>query len=187
MPNLVNRLVVQELTGELKDAEGLLVLSFAGLTVKESEALRGDLAKKSVRLLMVRNSLARLVLSERGFELAPKMLAGNTAIAYGRTEAAIHAAKILTSPEVKKVGKVQIRAGVLEGRLLAANDAAALAGVPDRPTLQAKILSCLIGPPTGIVGALNAVPSGLVRVLQARADQLQASSAAAPAADVPVA
>jgi large subunit ribosomal protein L10 len=186
MPNLVNRLVVQELTREFQDAAGMLVVSFAGLTVKESEGLRGDLAKQGVQLRMVRNSLAQLVLREKGFELDTQMLAGNTAIAYGRTEAAIHAAKILTAPEVKKVGKVQIRAGVLEGRLLGASDAASLAGVPDRPTLQAKILGCLVGPPAGIVGTLNAVPASLVRVLQARADQLGASAPAA-AAEAPAA
>jgi large subunit ribosomal protein L10 len=182
MPNLVNRLVVQELTNEFQGADGMLVVSFAGLTVKESEGLRGDLAKKGVQLRMVRNSLAQRVLREKGFELTPRMLAGNTAIAYGKTESAIHAAKILTSPEVKKAGKVQIRAGVLEGRLLEASDAESLAGVPDRPTLQAKILGCLIGPSSGIVGTLNAVPSGLVRVLQARADQLQVQAPAAEAA-----
>ena len=180
MPNLVNRLVVQELTQELASAEGMLVVSFGGLTVKESEGLRGSLAKQGIALRMIRNSLARRVLAERGFELSPEMLAGNTAIAYGRTEAAIHAAKLMTSPEVKKAGKIQVRAGVLEGRLLGAEDAAALAGVPDRPTLHAKILGCLVGPSRGIVGTLNAVPASLVRLLQARADQLAASTPAAP-------
>lgn len=183
MPNLVNRLVVSELETELRDAQGMLVVSFGGLTVKESEGLRGHLAAKGVQFRMVRNSLARLVLSQRGFELGPDVLSGNTAIAYGKSEAAIHAAKLLTSPEVKKAGKVQIRAGVLEGQLLGARDAVALADVPDRNTLNAKILGCLVGPPAGIVGALNAVPAGLVRLLQARADQL--APADAPAGEAP--
>jgi large subunit ribosomal protein L10 len=184
MPNLVNRLVVSELETELRDAQGMLVVSFGGLTVKESEGLRGNLAAKGVQIRMVRNSLARLVLQGRGFEVGPEVLNGNTAIAYGKNEAAIHAAKIFSSPEVKKAGKVQVKAGVLEGQLLGPRDAAALADVPDRNTLNAKILGCLVGPPAGIVGALNAVPAGLVRLLQARADQL---AAAAPAAEAPAA
>lgn len=179
MPNLVNRLVLQELKQEITAAEGLLVLSFAGLTVKETESLRNDLAKKGYAVRMVRNSLARIVLAERGFEVDDKVLAGNTAIAYGSTEGTIHAAKILTSPEVKKIGKVTLRAAVLEGRLLGARDAASLASVPDRTTLNGKILGCLVGPSRGIVGTLNAVPAGLVRLLQARADQLAKAEPAA--------
>ena len=89
MPNLVNRLVVKELQQELGTAEGMVLVSFGGLTVKESESLRNALAKKGAGLTMVRNSLARRVLAERGFELTPEMLTGNTAIAWGSTESAI--------------------------------------------------------------------------------------------------
>src|SRR4051812_23072373 len=123
MPNVVNRLVVQELTDAFKDAEGMLVVSFGGLTVKESEGLRTKMAEKGVKMRMVRNSLARRVLKDRGLELGEKVLLGNTAIAYGKAEAAIHAAKLFTSAEVKKAGKVTVRAGVLEGQVLGAKDA----------------------------------------------------------------
>lgn len=182
MPNLVNRLVFAELERELGRAEGMVLVSFGGLTVKETESLRNQLASKGAELRMVRNSLARRVLANRGFELDAKSLEGNVAIAYGAPEAAIHAAKIFTSAEVKKVGKVQIRAGVLEGNLLSPSDSAALANVPDRNTLNSKILGCLSGPARGLATVLAATPSGLARVLKARVDQLEAQSGAAPAA-----
>jgi large subunit ribosomal protein L10 len=172
MPNLVNRMVVGELTRELGEAEGLVVLSFGGLTVAESEGLRDQLAAKGVRLRLVRNSLARRVLEERGLAFPDGALQGNTAIAYGDTEAAIQAAKILTSTEVKKAGKVALRAGMLEGRMLDARDAAALADVPDRNTLNARLLGALSGPARGVAGLLNAVPSSLARLLDARAKKL---------------
>ncbi len=171
MPSLVNRLVIGELTKELAEAQGMLFLSFGGLTVKESEALRGKLASKGVRVRMVRNALAR------------RVLAGNTAIAWGDSEAAVHAAKFATEPEVKKLGKVKIRAGVLDGALLTEKDAAALAGIPDRKTLQAKLLACLSGPARGLVATLNGLPSSLTRVVNARAGTLppEASAPDAPA------
>ena len=93
MPSVVNRLVVRELTRELADAKGMLFLSFGGLTVKESESLRGKLAAKGVRVRMVRNALARRVLAERGFEVGDTTLAGNTALAWSTAEAAIFAAR----------------------------------------------------------------------------------------------
>lgn len=173
MPNLVNRLVVQELQRDLGQAEGMVVVSFAGLTVKETESLRNALAKQGAGLSMVRNSLARRVLAERGFEIGDGVLAGNTAIAFGKAEAAIHASKIFQGADVKKAGKVQIRAAVLEGKLLGASDAVALADVPDRNTLNAKLLGCLTASARNLVQLLNAVPAAQARVLGGRVEQLE--------------
>ncbi len=181
MPSLVNRLVVGELVQEIGKAQGMVVLSFGGLTVKESESLRGKLAAKGVKMRMVRNALARRVLAERGLEVG-EVLAGNTAIAWGDSEAAIHAAKIATEADVKKAGKVKIRAGVLDGKLLGEKDALALASVPDKKTLQAKILGCLSGPARGLVATLNGLPGGVTRVIHARAGTLPSTEAAAEAA-----
>ena len=172
MPNVVNRLIVRELTAEFDSAEGMVVVTWGGLNAVENETLRDKLAEKGCKLALVRNSLARLVLKEKGFEVADGVLVGNTAIAYGNAEATVHAAKTFSQADVKKAGKVKIRAGVLEGRLLDAGDAAALADVPDRKTLEGKIVGCIVGPSRSLVSLVNQVPSGLVRVLQARAEQL---------------
>lgn len=179
MPNLVNRLVVRELTAAFEGAEGLILVAWGGLNAVENETLRDKLAEKGCALRVVRNSLARLVLQQRGFELGLDVLTGNTAIAYGSTEAVLHAAKLFASAEVQRAGKVAVRAGALEGRLLGVADIAQLAEVPDRATLQARMLGCVSGPARGLVGTLNAVPSSLVRVLKARADQLEQVGAAA--------
>jgi large subunit ribosomal protein L10 len=178
MPNLVNRLVTQELSNAFQEAEGMIVVSFGGLTVKESEGLRNRMAEKGVKMRMVRNSLAQRVLKERGLDLGEQALAGNTAIAYGKAEAAIHAAKLFTSPDVKKAGKVKVRAGMIEGKVLGPEDAVLLADVPDRNTLNSKILGCISGPPRGFVMVLNGPTSSLVRLLKARADKLEAQGGA---------
>jgi len=179
MPNLVNQLVVRDLSAAFEKAEGLIVIGYAGLNAVENETLRDKLAEKGCELRMVRNALARLVLHQRGWELAEDSFAGNTAIAFGDAEAVIHAAKVLASAEVKKVGKAKARAGVLEGRLLGPADVAQLADVPDRTTLQARLLGCISGPARGLVSVLNGLPAGLARVTQARADRLAETGAAA--------
>jgi large subunit ribosomal protein L10 len=171
VPNIVNRIVSRELEQEFDGVEGLVMVSFGGLTVEQSEKLRGELASKGIRFRMVQNSLARRVLLEKGYEFPKDVLKGNTGIAYGDAEAAIVAAKLFTSKEVKAMGKVEIKAGMLESNVLSAGDAAQLADVPDRDTLRAKILGCLSGPARNLVGTIHAVPGGLARVLQAHADQ----------------
>jgi len=171
MPNLVNRLICKELENELKDADGMLLVGFAGLTVVESEDLRDKLAAQNVSFRMVKNSLARRVFADRGYEFDAETFTGNVGLAYGETEAPIHAAKVFTEKSVKKAGKVQDKAGVMEGTILGPKDALQLADVPDRDTLRAMMLGVISGPARQLVGTINALPAGLARVLQAHADQ----------------
>lgn len=170
MPNLVNQLTVKEYEASFKDAEGFVVAAFDGLTVLESETLRCQLEERGAGFRMVRTKLARRVLADKGYEFPAEALEGSTAIAYGNAEAAIGAAKILTGPEVKKAGKVKLKAGMLEGKVLDSNEAVALADVPDRNTLNAMFLGALQGPGRGLVGMLQAPYGSLLRVLQARID-----------------
>jgi len=171
MPSLINRLIVRDLATAFQAADGLIVLTYGGLTAVENETLRDKLAEKGCELR----------LKQRGHDVASEHFVGNVAIAFGNAEAVIHAAKVLNSADTKKLKKATVRLGLLEGKLLTAADVVQLGDVPDRPTLQSKILGCLSGPPRGLVTTMNAVPSALVRVLQARADQLE-KSAGAPAA-----
>lgn len=170
MPNLVNTLVSNEYRSLLEGNEGLLVATTGGLTVAESEGLRVQLDKGGARMRTVRNALARRALAERGFEFPADTFVGNVAVFYGSTEATIHAAKVLTSPEVRKAGKVVLRGGVLDGSQLSASDAVLLADTPDKNTLRAQLLGVLQGPARGLASLLNALPSGMARVLQARID-----------------
>jgi large subunit ribosomal protein L10 len=183
MPNLVNRLVVEEYRRTFDAAQGMVFVSMAGLSVAEVETIRCALADQGVELQMLRNSLAAHVLGQQGYSFADGFFVGNLALAHGSAEAAIHAAKIFASPEVKKAGKISFRGGVLDRSVLSAKEAEQLASVPDKNTLRARLIGCLQGPSRGLVGALNGLPGGLVRLINAHAEKAQggaAESAAAP-------
>jgi large subunit ribosomal protein L10 len=169
---MVNQMVVRDLAEELGSVEGMVIVSYGGLTVAENERMRNELAEKGAKLRMVPNRLARRALKERGLEVSREAMSGNTAIAYGSTESALGAAKVFTHKDVKKLGKVEFRGALLEGAILSAQAAEALADVPDRDTLHSMLLGVIQGPARGLTTVINAVPSGLARVLQARADQL---------------
>ncbi|MCY3000823.1 MAG: 50S ribosomal protein L10 [Planctomycetota bacterium] len=171
MPNLVNNLIATEYDGLLAKAEGVIVMSLGRVTVKELEPLRNKLAKDGVRVRMVRSSLLRRALAAKGYEASAELLAGNTGIAYGSLEGTIAAAKILTADDVKKPGKIQLRGAIFDGVLIGAKDAVALAGLPDKKTLRGQLVGCLVGPMRGLVTTLNGLPSGTVRVLQAKIDK----------------
>jgi len=188
MPNFVNQMVARELEQEFEGCDGMVIVSFAGLSIVESEKLRNQLAEKSVGFRMVQNRIAQRVLAARGLEFEAGTLKGNTAIAYGDTEAAISAAKVLTDREVKKLGKVTIKGGVLEGLALDAAAANALADLPDRNTLNAMLLGVISGPARALVCILNALPASVARVIQAHADtQPEAGADAGASGDAPAA
>ena len=170
MPNIVNKMVIREITSAFGSAEGMVVVSMAGLTVEESEALRGSVAEGGASFRMVRNSLAKIALKENGIEIPEDVFQGNVAIAYGDAEQTIGAAKALTKTDLSKDGKVAVRAGMLAGSVLNASDAAALADVPDRDTLNAMLLGAIAGPARSLVSLLAAPGGAMARVINAHAD-----------------
>ncbi|MDF1800849.1 MAG: 50S ribosomal protein L10 [Planctomycetota bacterium] len=170
MPNIVNKLSLTQLTSAWSEAEGLLFFSMAGLTMEENEELRGAIFESGAQVRLVRNRLAVLALASNGHEVDSEIFKGNVAVAWGDAESTIGAAKVVTGSKLKKAGKLDVRGGMLEGNLLGASDAAALSDVPDRPTLQAKLLGCISGPAQGLVRVINGNPSGLARLIQARID-----------------
>ena len=69
----------------------------------------------------------------------------------------------------------ELKAGVLDGKLLAIDDIKALAELPSREELLAKMLGSMSAPATNFVGVLAAVPRSLVQVLAAIKDQKEAA------------
>lgn len=171
MPNIVNELTVREYSESFVQSDGLILCTWAGLDMPLNEELRGKVAEKGAQLKVVRSSLARRVLAEKGIEFSDENMVGNLAVVWGDAEQTIGAAKVLTDKAVKKTGKVQIRGGVLEGKQLSAGEAALLADVPDRDTLNAQMLGVIQGPARALASIINAVPSSVARVLQARVDE----------------
>jgi len=173
MPNLINEIVVRQLSDEFARAQGLVVVSVNGLTVEETEKLRDSLAERGMRLRVVRNRLAQLALKNRGIEPPPGLFGGNVACSWGSSEDAIAMAKIVKGSEARKKGKVAFRGGLFEGNLLDAKGAAALAELPGKNELRAMLLGLLGGPARSLATLVQAPGASLARALQAHVDKGQ--------------
>jgi large subunit ribosomal protein L10 len=177
MPNVVKEMMIRELSAELKGAEGMLIVNMSGLTVAETEVLRVKLAANDVPLRMVPNRLARRALADRGLPTPDGMLKGNVALSWGGPEAAIHAAKVVKDAPAQKEGRLSYLGAVLEGNVLGAADAAAMADMPGKNELRSMLLSCLSAPARGLVMCLAGNGAGLARVIQAHVDADSAGGA----------
>jgi large subunit ribosomal protein L10 len=142
--------------GSVKD---FVVLSISGLTAQQENGLRNALRKKKVRLLQVKNSLARIALDGAGVPI-PKdspYWVGTTTFAWGAGSVAELSRSIddqLTNPKTAPVykDKVKIKGAVAEGQLVPFDIAKKM---PTREEALAAVLSAILGPASQIAGCLT--------------------------------
>ena len=157
--------VVQEIKGKLEASKGAVLTDYRGLNVAEVTELRNKLREVGVEYKVVKNTLARIAANEIGIEGLDGYLEGPTAIAYG-IEDAVAPAKVL-SEFAKAHVNLEIKAGILEGKVIDLNGVKALADLPSREVLLAKLLGSMQSPLYGMANVLQGNLRNLVYVLDA--------------------
>jgi len=164
--------VVESLHTAWLEANTGVVTHYRGLSVAQMGSLRRSLRTAKVNMQVVKNTLARRAAEGTGFTAAEEFFSGPTAIAYGNDPVAL--AKAL-SDFAKEHEALKILGGVLDGKRLDQAGVKALASLPPREVLMAKMLGSMQSPLTGFLRTLNEVPSSFVRTLAAIRDQKQAA------------
>lgn len=153
-------------------AKVAVVTEYRGLTVEEITTLRRALQKENSDYMVTKNTLAKIASKGTPFEVLADSLKGPIAIAFGFHDE-VAPAKVLTK-FIKDVKKGEIISAALDGKLLNAKETQVLASLPSKEELYAKMLGSINSPATGIVGAVNAVMSSLVRAMDQVAKQKSA-------------
>lgn len=156
--------VVDEVRSRLSDAPAALLTEYRGLKVGELAALRRSVREAGGDYKIYKNTLVRFAARDLGLELE-ELLTGPTAIAFAR-EDAVGVAKALrdfgrTNPALV------VKGGVLGSRALSADQARALADVPPRDVLLARLAGGLAAPLQQLAGLLQALPRNLAYGLSA--------------------
>lgn len=165
--------VVAELVAKMADAKAAYLVDYRGINVEEANTLRGELLKAGVEYRVVKNTLLKLAIKGTANECLSDQLSGPTALTIVNDDP-IASAKVL-SDFAKKVKAFELKCGVLDGKLLSIADINALADLPSREVLLAKMLSTMNAPVSNFVGVLAAVNRSLVQVLAAIKDQKEAA------------
>ena len=169
--------VVSSYVSDFREAVSFVFADARGLTVAEDTELRANLRKGNVKYKVIKNTTSRFVFKELQVEGLDEVLQGPTAIAYS-TEDVIQPAKLL-SDFSKKHEKLEIKSGILEGKVLSVSEVKELAKIPGRDVLYTQIAYGLNGPITKLAMLLDAL-----RVKLEESGEIAPSS---PAAEVPAA
>lgn len=166
--------VVAEVSAELANAQAVVVAEYRGLEVGQITALRAKARESGVYLRVLKNTLVRRAVVGTPFEGLSDSMVGP--LIYGIAADPVSPAKVLND-FAKTNEKLEIKIGVIDGKLIDLTAIKALASLPSREQLLATVLSAMIAVPTSFVRALNDVPRRMVNVLQAIKDQKESQAA----------
>lgn len=158
---------VEELMEKLGQAQCSILTDYRGLTVAEITKLRNRLREQGVEYRVVKNTLARRAVDRLGFQEVIDYLVGPTAIAMSQDPVA--PAKEITA-FAKEYKNLEVKAGILEGKIIDPAAIKYLAELPSREELLAKVAGSFIAPVQTFASLLQAP----VRQLALLVDALKA-------------
>lgn len=149
------RLLVEALTTKLRESTCTVVTDYRGLNVAQVTELRKQLREAGVEFQVLKNTLVKRATAQAQLTGLDEVLSGPTAIAFSK-EDPVAPAKILNE-FAKKNENLQIKAGVVEGKVVDVNQIKALADLPSREGLLSMLLSVLQAPIRNFALAVKAV------------------------------
>ena len=169
--------VVAELTEKLRRSDTMLVADYRGLTMPQIDALRGRLIEQGATLTVVKNTLTRRAAEAAGAETLLALLEGPTAIAFIEADGdAVAVAKALAD-SARETRILQIRGGVMQGRVISGSDVEELAKLPPLEILRGQVIGAVIAPLNNLLALVNAPLQNLYGLIDARIEQLQSEGA----------
>ena len=173
--------IVADLKEKLTGCKGAVLTSYKGLTVAQDTALRVELRKAGVNYHVVKNTMTRIAATEAGMEELVAHLEGTTALAVS-AEDAVAPAKVI-SEFIKKnnladQGILTVKAGIVEGKVVGAEEVKAIASLPSREVLIGKLLGSFQAPVSNTVGVMGAMVRSIVTVLDAIRKQKEEQASA---------
>lgn len=171
--------VVAEIQGWLTSSKGVVLTRYDKLNVATDTQLRRELRAAGVQYKVVKNTMLRIAAKQAGIVGLDEHLEGTTAMAFSAD--AVAPAKVLC--DFMKKNKLEdadiltIKVGMVEGKVIDAKGVKALANLPSREELVAKLLGSMNAPIANCVGVLSAVIRNFVGVVDAIREKKENSAA----------
>ena len=160
---------IDAIKSKIEKAQVAIVTEYQGFTVEDITKLRREIQKGGGDYMVTKNTLAKIAVKGTEYELLTDKLTGPIAIAFG-FEDPVSPAKAVAK-FIKESKKGTIVGAVLDGNWLTDAETKALAELPTKEELFAKMLGSINSPASGIANSINAVMPQLTRAMAAVRDQ----------------
>ena len=167
--------IVAELADRLKAADTVLVADYRGLTMPQIDALRTRLLESGARFTVVKNTLTRRAAEAAGADALLTLLEGPTAIAFLEADGDMLAAAKALADMARESKVLAIRGGVLQGKVVSAEEVETLAALPSIEILRGQVLGAIVAPVNALLGLVTAPLQNLYGLIEARIEQLGVS------------
>jgi large subunit ribosomal protein L10 len=155
--------IVNQLKDELNGVSSVFLVSFKGLTVEKDTVLRKQMRDSGAKYAVVKNTLLKLAFKDTDFAQVNDNLVGNTALVHNEDDL-VGLAKTIRD-FAKEHSAFEFKAGVVEGKVITANELTALAEMPSKEQLVAKLMYMMNYPLQGLATSLNGITRNFVVVL----------------------
>lgn len=179
--NAQKEAIVKELKEKLTTAKGAVFTGYKGLTVAQDTELRRALRAAGVSYHVVKNTMTRLAARDAGLEGIDEHLNGTTALAVSFEDAVAPAKTIedfIKKNKLEDTEVLTVKVGLVEGKVIDEAGVKALASLPSREVLIAKLLGSMQAPISGTVNVLQGVIRNAVYVLEAIRKQKEEQASA---------
>ncbi len=173
MPTTVKETQVAAIKDRFNGAEAIIMVDYRGLTVKAMQQLRTKLRETGSEVKVYKNSLTEIAIRELALPNMDAYLEGPTAFVF-IPEDAVAPAKALTA-FAKEFPALELKGGYVQGQVVDAAGVKAIATLPSREELIAKLLGTMQNPIVGFARVLNGPVEAFARTVQAVADQKAAA------------
>ncbi len=165
--------LVEDLHAKFEKSKIVILTDYKGLNVSKINELRRKLTDANIEYRVVKNTLLARASEDTDVAAVKDHFTGPTAIALSYDDP-VAPAKVLAD-FAKDNDKLEIKIGVMAGKLLDVQAIKSLSELPSREVLLSQLLSVMNAVPTALVRALTNVPEKLLYALQAIKDQKEAA------------
>ena len=154
------KVVVSEIEEKIAKAEAIVIVEYKALTVEQVTALRAKCRANNVDYCVLKNTLVRRALANRGVEIDAKLLEGPNAFVFGNNDP-VSAPKMIKEfiagcEKDKKKSPLTIKAGIMDGAVQSVEEVKALADILPKDQLIAKIMCVLNSQVTALAYVIKA-------------------------------
>ena len=169
--------ILGDLEEKLRSSQALLMTDYRGMSVGQMQTIRNRLGELDCTYQVVKNRLVRLAMDRAGIEYVPALFDGPTAIGFCYQDLVGPAHALVEYSRETKL--LVVRGGLMGDRILDQQQVVEIASLPTRDELLAQMMSRLQAPLYGLAYVLSEQVQGLLRVIMARAQELEGTSKSA--------